>query len=475
MPELPLIDLAIILAAFVLLILSAVRMGRFQTGASDYFLGNKQLPWWAICGSVVATETSTLTFIGAPAISFFGNLHFVQLLLGYIIGRFIVARLFLPRYINGEMATTYTYLEHQLGAQSRRFTSVLFLITRLLGDGVRLFATALPLKLLTGWDLWTSLVVILIITITFSLIGGITTIIWTDFVQLLVYMTGATIAVGFLLNGDWSTQQILEQIPSDKWAVLNFDFDLSTAYTFYWALIGGILLTLSSHGTDQLIVQRVLCAGSLDDARKTMTTSGIVVAVQMSFFLFIGLLLYGFYQLEAVDVSGLNRNEIFPHFIVTYLPEGITGVVIASVFAAAISTLSSSLNSMASSIQFDLMKTDSLRTARKLTVATGIALGIMAALFQQADENVISLGLSIASILYGGILGGFVIGILNWKLSPNAAMFSMGLGIITVLIIWLTQLIGGVSVLGWTLFIPVGLTVTLTAARLLRRDAAEGA
>ncbi|MCB0280651.1 MAG: sodium:solute symporter, partial [Calditrichaeota bacterium] len=397
------LDLSIVILSFIALIVSAYLIGRRQNTVDQYFLTDKSVPWWAICGSIVATETSTLSFIGFPAISFFGNLNFVQLLFGYVIGRYLISYFLLPDYFSGDLRTSYQFLEQKFGKSSRKTSSVLFIITRLLGDGVRLYATAIPLKLLTGWSYDITILIIVIVTIVFSVIGGLKTIIWTDFSQLLIYLGGAAVVVIYIslnMNLDFS------QISDDKLAVFNFAFSFSEPYTFYWSIIGGVLLTLSSHGTDQLLVQRILAARNYADGKKALITSGYVVFFQALFFLLIGLLLYLFYQQNSISFDSSQRNEIFPYFIVHYLPSGMSGLVVASIFAAAISTLSSSLSSMASSAVFDF-KDDSrtLNSAKLSMLLCGFALGAVALITQTefARENVLTLGLSIASILYGGI------------------------------------------------------------------------
>lgn len=468
MQTLPLLDLGIILFSFLGLILFSIHIGKSLKSSTDYFVGKSDIPWWAICGSIVATETSTLSFIGVPAISFFGNLNFVQLLFGYVVGRFLVARLFLPRYFAGEMKTSYQLIGSTFGAGSQKVTSGLFLLTRLLGDGVRLFATALPLQLLTGWDLWLSVSVIMSVTILFTYFGGVKTIIWTDFAQFIIYMLGAILAMYFLMEKVSFAD--LSSIESSKWVVFNFDFSFSTAYTFYWAILGGVLLTLSSHGTDQLLVQRVLSAKSITDAKKAMITSGFVVFVQLCFFLLIGLMLYVFFQQTGTPFAANQRNEVFPYFIVHHMPEGITGIVIAAVFSAAISSLSSSLSAMASSTVFDLGGGgQSLGKSRLITAIWGVALTCSAALFELlGDQNVVALGLGIASILYGGVLGLFFIGFFRWKLSERAALAALCAGILPIFAVWVYQL-GGSAILGWTLFIPIGMSLTLALGFFLRK------
>jgi solute:Na+ symporter, SSS family len=466
------LDIVIIFISFILLIIVSVQIGKNQTSSDDYFLGKKDMPWWAISGSIVATETSTLTFIGVPAISFFGNLNFIQLLFGYIIARIIVAKYFLPEYLNGNIKTSYEYLSQNYGERSKQFTSILFLLTRILGDGVRLFATAVPLKLMTGWSYELSILTIMLVTIIFSTIGGIKAIVWTDFTQLMIYLLGAIICLIWILSSDISFS-----LAPEKLNVFNFDFSISNAYSFFWAFFGGILLSISSHGTDQLLVQRALLAKNLKDAQKAMISSGIFVFFQIVLFLAIGLLLVSFYNHELVSFSSSQRNEIFPYFIINYIPTGLKGFIIASLFAAAISTLSSSVNSMASVSQFNLSKDkeNSFKKSRIYTVIWGLVLCAFAILMKNdfAQKNVVSLGLAVASIIYGGMLSGFILNRFNVKLKTYQFISSISLGIIAVLVIWIYQISSGNTIIAWTLFIPIGMFISLSCAYFFRMLGSE--
>ena len=461
------LDLIIIFVSFILLILFSIYIGKNQHDSKDYFLGKKDMPWWAISGSIVATETSTLTFIGVPAISYFGNLNFIQLLFGYIIARIIVAKYFLPQYLNGNIKTSYEYLSQNYGESSKKFTSILFLLTRILGDGVRLFATAVPLKLMTGWSYDISILTIMLVTIIFSTIGGIKAIVWTDFSQLMIYIFGALLCFFWIFFSD-----IPVSFTAEKLEIFNFSLSINNPFSFPWAFLGGILLSISSHGTDHLLVQRALLAKNLKDAQKAMVASGIFVFLQIVLFLFIGLLLIAFFNQETIQFSSSQRNEVFPYFIINYIPTGLKGFLIASLFAAAISTLSSSVNSMASVSQFNLSKkSDHLFLRSKIyTIIWGLVLCLFAVLMQSdfARENVVSLGLAVASIIYGGMLAGFVLNRLNVKLENYQFISSISSGILIVFAIWLYQISINETIIGWTLFIPIGMSISFTLAYLFK-------
>jgi len=267
--------------------------GKYQKDTRDYFLGDRNLPWGAVCFSVVATETSTLTFISIPGIAYLTNLNFLQLTFGYLIGRIIISFVFLPAYYKGELSTAYEFLGNRFGLRMRNFSSVIFLITRLLADGVRLFATAIPLSVITGWSYPVSIAVIGILTIIYTYLGGIRAVVWIDVIQMVIYLGGAIIAGIFLLNslsGGWQDVFTPARL-GDKFQIINLSFGHSLTefftggYNFIASILGGMFLSMASHGTDQLIVQRLLTCNNLKSSQKALITSGILVIFQFALFL----------------------------------------------------------------------------------------------------------------------------------------------------------------------------------------------
>jgi len=419
--------------------------GGKQRNTSDYFLGGRNIPWIAICFSIVATETSTLTVIGIPAIAYGGSLTFFQLTLGYLVGRLLVSMYLLPRYFEGRLETAYGFLGKRYGDGMRATASVTFLITRLLADGVRLFATAIPLKVVAemaglSFSYMEIILVIGLITVAYTLIGGIKAVVWMDVVQMILYIGGAVWALIILMNsvpgGWWSTASA-----AGKTIIFDFSFDkglvyfLTQPYTFVTAFVGGIFLSMASHGTDQLIVQRLLACRSLKDGRKALIGSAFLVMAQFALFLGLGLLLWSYYGGASVDSLGLTRaDEVFPRFIVEGMPAGISGLMLAGILAAAMSTLSSSLNALASSSLMDLYERligairderKALRFSRWLTLFWGLVFIIFANLFENRQNPVVELGLSIASFTYGGLLGIFLLGLLNSRTRQRDAIVGM--------------------------------------------------
>lgn len=455
--------------------------------------------------SVVATETSTLTFISIPAVAYGGNLTFLQITLGYIVGRILVSQLLLPAYFKGQLSTAYQFLEQRFGASMRNAASTTFMVTRLLADGVRLFATAIPLAIIlrlggafTAWgdvELYLlSITAISVITLIYTLIGGIKAVVWMDVMQMAVYIGGATLAIAIIIvdlpNGLSSAITIASD--AGKLHTFDFGFDMNFAqfiaqpYTFFTALIGGAIFSIASHGTDQLIVQRLLTTKNVDDSQQALIWSGVVVALQFGLFLFIGLLLYAFYDAQSAQQLGLaTTDEIFAKFIVEQLPVGLSGLIIASLFAAAMSSLSSSLNSLASSTTLDLYKpyfgknntqAEDLKISRIITMVWAVILTGSAFFFAylQLQEGerpaVVELGLGIASYTYGGLLGAFLLGRLFNKPNKTDAMIGFFVGLISLLFMVegpIQNLLPGEPLaIAWPLYTVVGSAIVIGVGKI---------
>ncbi len=405
--------------------------GGRQRSASDYFLGGRDLPWWAVCFSVVATETSTLTVIGVPAVAYLGTLTFLQITFGYLIGRIIVSVYFLPRYYAGRLNTAYAFLGERFGDGMRGAASVTFLVTRLLADGVRLFATAIPLKVIADMagfpvSYFEIILVISLVTAAYTLVGGLRAVVWMDAVQMGLYLGGALLALVLLLQDApsnwWQVAQEAGKTQVINWGDGWTDW-LTQPYAFVTAVVGGAIFSMASHGTDQLIVQRLLACRSKRDSQKALIGSGVLVIVQFVLFLAVGLLLWVYYGGASIEALGLTRaDEVFPRFIIEGMPPGVSGLLLAGIIAAAMSTLSSSLNALASSSVNDLYERitgrtmgdeQGLRVSRLLTLFWSVVFVGFASLFQDQQNPVVELGLAIAGYTYGGLLGAFLLGLLN--------------------------------------------------------------
>ncbi len=448
-------------------------LGRANRGGADYFLGSRNLPWWAVMLSVVATETSTLTFLSIPGISYLGALAFLQLALGYLVGRIVVARILLPAYYRGELSTAYALLGTRFGSVARRYASGVFMLTRLLADSVRLFATAIPLALITGWSYPISILVIGAATLIYTYYGGIRAVVWVDAVQMALYVGGGVIALLLLqgaVEGGWGT--ILGQASSaGKLAVIDLSASPAVAYTLWAGLVGGGFLSMASHGTDQLIVQRLLTCRDLRHSQRALIGSGVAVIVQFALFLFVGLGLWVFF--EGRDFA--SSDEIFARFIIDEMPAGLRGLLIAGVFAAAMSSLSSSINSLASASAYDFWAPltgrrddrSAMIAGRFFTLLWAALLIVGAIVFIPLSRGTaaVEVALAAASMAYGGLLGAFALGVFTRRVTQTGAVVGMTLGVGTVIAIWATAR----EAVAWPWFVLIGLAVTVAAGSVFRR------
>lgn len=445
-----------------------VRLGRGQKDSRDYFVAGGAIPWWAVLFSVVATETSALTFISIPGLAYLGDLSFLQVATGYLLGRIVIAYTLLPRYVGGELVTAYALLERRFGLGTRRLASVTFMVTRAFGDSVRLFATSIPVALILAGVLPSHLAApaaILVLgaaTLIYTYHGGMRAVVWTDVVQMGVYLLGGVGALWLLgagVDGGWS--RILADAGSaGKLRLLDFHFGFDRPHTVLAGLLGGGFLAMASHGADQIIVQRLLAAGSLRDARRALIGSGVVVIAQFALFLLIGIGLWSFYG----GASFPAPDRIFPAFIIAEMPPVMTGIVIAAILAAAMSTVSGSLNALAAATLHDLYVplrgmpdgARSLRISRLFTLAWAVVLVGGALLYRAEGTPVVVIALSIASFTYGGLLGGFFLAMLWPRAIQRDALLGMGVGIFTMGLV-----VFGKTGIAWPWFVLIGTSVTL--------------
>jgi len=426
------LDAGIVLGYLTSVILAGLWFGRRQKTTRQYFLAGRDVPWWAIAASIVATETSTITFISVPGLAWArgGDFRFLQVVLGYIAARIIIAVIFMPWYFRGELVTVYELLQTRFGPSVKALAASLFVIMRTVADGVRLLLTAYVVAaLLKSVSVSTALIALGAIMIVFTLIGGIEAIVWIEVVQLLIYVGGA-IAAAVVLIGDVGFGHAVDLgMVAGKFRLFDFSLDLSKTFTFWSGLIGGTFLTLSTHGTDQYMVQRYLCTDRPRSAAKAVVVSGIAVFIQFTLFLFIGVLLFAFYGQTAPVAAA---DQVFPHFIANHLPAGLSGLVVAAILAAA---MSSSLNSIAATIVADLMRPaddrQAMRFSRVLTVLAGIAQIAVGLGLQRTDRSALGIALSVASLINGPILGVFFLGATK-RATTRSALAGMLGGILTV-------------------------------------------
>ena len=401
--------------------------------------------------SIVATETSVLTFVSVPGLAYRGDWFFLQLAMGYILGRVLVSIFLLPQYFKGNITSIYEILGSRFGKPVQKTASGIFLITRLFADGVRFLATAVVVQVVTGWPIWMAVLIIGVVTMVYTLSGGIRTVLWVDSFQFVLYLAGGAIVIFFILNSvEFSGWEPL--LEAGKTRIFRFTTDnmFKDAWFFGSAFLGGILLSFASHGADYMMVQRVLTCGNLSSARKAMIGSGFFVFLQFAVFLMAGSLIW-------IYTGGveMTKDRELSTFIVNHLPVGVRGILLAGVLSAAMSTLSSSINSLASSTIHDWMqKNISLKRSMTVSGVWAILLILLALFFDEGNTAVVVLGLKIASFTYGGLLSLFI-------LSRSKKEFS-----IPVLIIGLLSSLGTVFFLqwlgvAWTWFIGIAVILNL--------------
>jgi len=475
------VDYVVLAAYLVGITVFGSRFRRSHRTVHDYFLGNRRTHWLVISLSIVATETSTLTLIGVPALAYTvtdrpeqgGSFTYLQVVAGYILARFVISWLFIPAYFQGGMLTAYELLNRRFGASAKHFAASLFLCMRALAEGVRVFAASLVLAAVLSsaaptlphlW-LW-SIVIVGLLTLVYTFEGGIAAVIWTDLIQLVIYIAGSLLAAYMLLTlvpGGWSAI-LADARAAGKLHVLSWSTDVTVPFTFWAGLIGGCFLTMASHGTDQLLVQRLLTCRDQRESRIALIVSGFVVFAQFALFLSIGMMLHAYYATHPLPPIASN-DEIFPAFIVRSLPHGIAGLVIAAVFAAAMSNLSGSLNSLAGTTVLDFYqpltgeRDDArlLRLSRWLTAAWGVVL-ILIAILARGWGSVFTVGLTIASIVYGPMLGAFLLGVLTNRTTQRGVIAGIGVSLAAMIAVRVF------TPLAWTWYVLVGTIICVAVA-----------
>ncbi|HWL39848.1 MAG TPA: sodium:solute symporter [Gemmatimonadaceae bacterium] len=479
------LDFIVLIVYLIGTTLLGVWLGRDQKDAKDYFVAGKTIPWWAILFSVVATETSALTFISIPGLAYMTNLGFLQLAAGYLLGRIVVAYTLLPKYYQGDLVTAYALLEKRFGVATRRFASIVFMGTRALADSVRIFATAIPIALIIGpivperYLMPAAILILGLLTLIYTYHGGMRAVIWTDVVQTVVYIGGGLAAVyviGQLVTGGWSSI-FTGASEGGKLKVLDLYLGFDRPLTLFAGLLGGAFLSMASHGADQLIVQRLLASSNLRDAQKALIGSGFAVILQFTLFLMIGLGLWMFYEQRTFAVP----DSIFPTFVVDQMPAGLRGLIIAAVLAAAMSSFSGSMNSLAAATTHDIYlplsgrsaaDVKTLRMGKIFTLFWGLLLLTAALLYRQQGTPVVVVALSIASFTYGGLLGGFFLGMLWRRAIQRDAILGMATAIVIMSVVVFARPLAPVfpsfqdsltslSRIAWPWYVLIGTSITM--------------
>jgi len=459
-------DLAVILAYLAGITWFGAHFRTGDKGLREYFLGGREAPWWAIALSIVSAETSTLTIVGTPALAFTGNMGFLQLVLGYLLARILISAVFLPQYFRGEMFTAYELMRRRFGERIRKMTAAIFLVTRALAEGVRVFAISLVISIVLGTGEMASIFLIAGLTLFYTIQGGMTAVIWTDVVQMCLYVSGAVLSLIVILGkipGGWA-HAVAVAGAADKFAIFDFRFAptmefFARKYTFWAGIAGGCFLTTASHGTDQLMVQRLLSARNQRDSRRALLASWVLVAFQFTLFLLIGILLWVYYG--DLGRAAPAADRIYPQFIWDSLPRGLAGLAIAAILAAAMANLSAALNALSSTVVVDFLRgaagpageRGAMRRARLATVAWAVVL-IGIAYAARHSQSVLEAGLTIASIPSGALLGVFLLGVLTRRPGEWAAIAGVVAGLSAAL--WVRF----ETPVAFTWYVMIGATVT---------------
>jgi solute:Na+ symporter, SSS family len=456
------LDLAIIALYLVGITLFGLRFRKRQRSLRDYFLAGRDIPWWAIALSIVAAETSTLTIISIPGLAYDTNLTFLQVVMGYLLGRVVISFVLLPHYFRGDLYTAYELIERRFGRGLRSLTAGLFLLTRAAAEGVRVYAVSIVVAIALGTGEVFSIAIITILTLIYTFEGGLAAVIWTDVVQTAIYVSGTLVGLWTILHlvpGGWTAIHATAA-SAGKLQIFDFTPNFWLPYTFWAGVIGGTFFITASHGTDQLIVQRLLAARSQKQSVMALLSSGVAILFQFALFLIVGVMLWAYYRVPSANF--VKPDRIYPTFIVSRMPHGISGLLIAAILAAAMSNLSAALNSLSSSTIMDFVlhlrpNTDERRQiwlSRLATICWAIVLFGLAILALQKVGRVVEVGLQIASVAYGALLGVFLLGVLTKRANQRGAMIGMLFGFCMGVYLWQWTHVP------WTWWVMIGTTVT---------------
>lgn len=485
-----LLDLAVLVAYLAGTTTLGMWIGRNQRSANEYFVAERAIPWWAVLFSIVASETSALTFISIPGLAYIGNLGFLQVAGGYILGRIVVAYTLLPRYFQGDLVTAYALLETRFGLGTRRFTSIVFMVTRAMADAVRVFATAIPVALIIGpvlpkeYTMPAAIMVLGALTVIYTYRGGMKAVVWTELLQASIYIIGgisALVLIGQSMTGGWGA--IIDTASaSGKLNSIDWYTGFDRPHTMFAGLIGGAFLAMASHGADQLIVQRLLSSRSLKQAQVAIIGSGFAVFAQMGLFLMVGVGLWVLYEGRSFAAA----DQIFPAFIIERMPHGMIGLIVAAIIAATMSTHSGAINALAAASTHDIYlpftgrsadDPRTLKVGKLFALAWGIGLTAGALMFTDNGTPVVVVALSIASFTQGGLLGGFFLGMFWQRAIQRDAILGMSVGISCMAFIVFAkqivaaypstaQTLGGVATIAWPWYVLIGLSITFVTGML---------
>jgi len=469
------------------IILFGLWFGRDQKNTRDYFLGSKNIPWWGVGFSIVATETSALTFIGVPALAYGTNLAFLQIILGYVIARIVLAIVLVPHYFKGEIYSPYQLFSNAFGPAARRTAAGFFLIAGTLAAGVRVYVTCIPIQLMLRTDKWVqgsdgilaAIVLFVGLSLIYTYAGGIKAVVWTDAVQFVLFMAGGVFTLLYIPQlFDGGFQEVFSKaVKGGKLEWLNLHFSLSMPYNLWMGVIGGTVHVMSSHGADQLLVQRVLTCKSVGDGRKALLLSALIIFPLFVIFLLTGALLWVYYQQfpPAIPIpattAGVSKDDyIYPIFILTAVPPVLKGFLIVAILSAAMSSVSSALAALASVSTMDLMRglwrverseKDLLKFSRYSTLYWAVAL-IGVAYASREVPFVLNAAFALTGLTSGAMLGGLLTALFTKKGSAAPVIIGMVTSLVVMIVVQLETNIA------WPWFTLIGASVTMPVAVLLR-------
>ncbi len=492
-------DWFVIIFYLVAVIALGVWFGRDQQNTRDYFLGGRNIPWWGIGASIVATETSALTIIGVPAIAYGGNILFIQMIVGYVIARIILAIVMVPHYMKGEIYSPYQMLENHLGKSPRRLAGAFFLLLETMSAGVRVYVACIPVRLMLGDAICSigglvdpilgAILLFVVLSLIYTYIGGVKAVVWTDAVQMLLFVLGGLYALFYiptLIDGGWSAA-IAKASEAGKLVWLNTDLSWAAPFNIWMGVIGGTVMVMSSHGADQLIVQRVLSAKNVSEGRKSLIFSAVLIFPLFLIFLLVGVMLWVFYQSHPMQIPlperspGIGSNDfIFPIFMMTEVPHVMRGFLIVAILSAAMSSISSAISALASVSTMDFLKPAVksrdeaffLRFSKHSTIFWAGAL-IFTAWLTREVEFVLNAAFSLRGLTSGALLAALFLAIFGRGIGPGPVMAGMIVSVVFMNLIywpatlpatkdWWMATFGGAVF--WPWFTLIGCTITLGVA-----------
>jgi SSS family solute:Na+ symporter len=469
-------DWLVIVAYLVLTTVLGGLLAGKQASMKDFFLGGRKLPWPAVCGSIIATELSAATFLIVPALVFSagGDMTYIQLALGTILARLLIGYFFIPAYYAREIYSPYEYMGRQLGPRVKNITTGLFMIGGILAQGARVYIAAKALQVVTGTDVVTSIVIIGAVSIGWTVMGGITTVVWTDAIQFLLFVIGAVAAVAFAATSvDGGLAAIVSEAGhAGKFRVLNFNLNAHEAYTLWCGLIGFSFLTLASHGTDQLLVQRLFTCKGPGHARKAIVWSSLSQVLTF-LLLFVGAAVFVYYRHVPLTVPervvvDADSMKVFAVYIVDVMPPVLSGLLMAAIFAAAISTLDSLLAALSQStisifyqpfLRPRASDRHYVRASRVIVLIWGMlltAFAIYCDVLARSYSDLIQFALAMAAYTYGGLLGVFLLAFLPTRRDDLGLLWGVPLSMLTVF------------ALSWHQTVPQWIVVTASALLLVQ-------